>query len=246
MTAKSTLGVSIMKPIQLPQNCTIQLHQSDTCLRRSIFIGRADKELPRTMDALETAVCSQVKANMRCMIAFRPCLKTFSRSVYGIAISALRRTVKTICASDAKKQELINAFECLQSEAQLNSVFQIMHKITAEIDYVSKNTPIQRLLPNMCCGYHKTMHDVSVMLDGMCPTQVTKIYILNLVHSIFGDVLDVGCGKYSSDGECRKLIPDDMAIIDNIANEVEKNNTVFDHSPIVPLLTVMERLDSNE
>lgn len=159
----------------------------------------------------------------------------------------MKKISRNICSGDANKLQFINTMKCAQSDEEVHKIFEIMHKITAEIDYVSKNTETAKLLANMCCGYQKTMSEVAIMFDAMCARNKvpsTSKYILTMVGSIFGEIIELGCGRFNSIENCRKNLPDDMAILDRIADEVERNGTKFDHSPIVPLLKVIERLDS--
>jgi hypothetical protein len=117
------------------------------------------------------------------------------------------------------------------------------------MEYISIHVPVNEILPHMCCAAHKIATEAEKMLKVLCASKTgdfSRSYVTQLIRSMSGETLDLGCGRYANLDSCQIIMPEYMNLIQRNWNIVERNKTKFAYSPMVPLLNVMKRLDSDD
>lgn len=104
------------------------------------------------------------------------------------------------------------------------------------------------MIPNLCCAYHSVMELTKETIDSTCnksseESKGSGEYFVSLIGMALNDPIELICGAYSSYGICQQRIPEQMAAIEN-ATRWELTEE-FISTPVVPILKVVEKLDSD-
>lgn len=129
---------------------------------------------------------------------------------------------------------------------QLSTVHMYMDMITMYIDYIAKNVSDSQVIPFMCCSYFKVYEDAERDLHSYCDSVTgpeTVDYILGMVKATSADMIDMGCGRYSSVKNCKTHFSDGMKIMDEMITPKSKIKKM-EYSPVVPSVRVLQRLDT--
>lgn len=109
-----------------------------------------------------------------------------------------------------------------------------------------KNLDLQ--IPAACCVYHQVIGCIMDIIDRECGkiqglnANATSKFYDELMASIFGDVLDLVCGRYDNINACNKHLPDLMAQFKEWEAEEKRNNLKpTSRSVLMPMLEVFTK-----
>lgn len=129
---------------------------------------------------------------------------------------------------------------------QIAIVHQYMDMITTYLDYIASNVTTDEILPYGCCAYFSVFEDAVKDLHRLCDPITgpeTAEWTMNLVRTITYDMIDLGCGKYSSTQACLTHQPQAMRVFTDMSTPRSKIKPQ-PYTPIVPALAIIKRLDS--
>jgi len=215
--------------------------RGDACLRHAVLVGRANiTVLPKNVGDVDNMVCSTVDADITCISEMRKCLRAFPRTIFNIAIKSVRKTIKKmLCENSATKQGLVNALECLKSEVEQAIAFGLLDKLAAIMDEINDNATTTEIFPSLCCSVKLTRQHVSTTVQELCPQ--LAVLLDEVIQGLFGEVLDMGCGRWHKPNVCDEKIPERM---EQFRYRLYNTNDSSPYSPLIPVLGILKRLDS--
>lgn len=128
---------------------------------------------------------------------------------------------------------------------QISAVHMYMDMITMYIDHIAHNVSDSEMIPFMCCSYFKVFEEAERDLHNYCDNVTgpeTVEYIMGMVKATSADMIDLGCGKYSSVANCKVNLKQGMKLMEEMATPRSKIRN-YGYSPVVPSVKVLQRLD---
>ena len=225
-------------------DCDSQLPTVDEAAAGILIL--TDQELqgfPTVKNYSET-YCRELPLRTKIFNTFKPCLKPFVRSLYAMVAKSIRKIGKDICGDDAKKAKAHREMECLNPETK--PLFtNVTVKILGALHSVSQIDDSNNIIPGLCCVFKTWQEETIEILEPVCEIHGRKSsakFFVELIRGLFEEATDLLCANYQGPDGCSA--PNLMKIL----NEVYVNNnstieTLEYKSPVVDLITILERMD---
>ncbi|KAI1286025.1 hypothetical protein HDE_11301 [Halotydeus destructor] len=218
--------------------------RSDNCLRNALMYNKPN--YPNTLAQMDEMVCNSLLADLKCIGDYRACVKPFPKTLFSLVLRSVRQSMKSnMCGSEAIKRQFVDAFRCLDNKANTGRFFLIYDKVSALLEHVGTTSSADDLMGPLCCVYHHYTTYAPVVVQAACPGQdTTKManVTLNLLKSMFDDTIDLGCGPMSSLAACEARIP---GLTGQMRTVFDGVNSSYKTSPLIPLLNILDKLDSD-
>ena len=127
--------------------------------------------------------------------------------------------------------------ECLK-DSDVKRLEGVMGKLTKSLYYAARNVSRDKIVIHACCALHKSYEEIPQAIATMCapkPTSPETIsFFKGLIKKVVGDILEMGCGRFSSLEYCDSNLMEGMAQIRSLVTreDIETPKTSF----IVPLM----------
>lgn len=117
----------------------------------------------------------------------------------------------------------------------------LVNSFSNVIQFISRNVSNDDKFVWSCCSTHYTLVKMESMIRSTCPrvNQDAEDYIKLTVTTLFSDIMDLACGRYSNYDNCMKRVPENMRIVDQVFNSQEQKS----HSLLRPLIQIALSLD---
>lgn len=128
---------------------------------------------------------------------------------------------------------------------QLTLIHRYVDIITNYIEYIADNVTTEEIIPYGCCAFFKVFEEAKRELHTYCDKLTgpdTVDYVLGLIKTMTSDMIELGCGKYSSVVNCNLHLPAAMKIYVELVTPMEKVPRRT-YSPVVPSVRILKRLD---
>ncbi|KAI1294743.1 hypothetical protein HDE_06046 [Halotydeus destructor] len=226
--------------------CSQLKAKADTCFQEALLYNRVPRQFPVNLAQMNQMVCNTINSNVQCIGNYRPCVKPFPRTLLNVVIRSIKRTLKdSVCGSDDIKGHFVDSFKCLRhGRHNIDTFFLIYDKVAAIVDHVANDSDTEVLLPNICCAVHFAIAQADPVFKQACPghdiSQMSET-TLNLIRSMFDDVMDLGCGGARDFGVCKQKYGQ---VTRQVGRIWARTNSAHSSSPLIPLFHVLDRLDS--
>lgn len=158
-----------------------------------------------------------------------------------LMVSNVRKIHKSICLDDSKLTEAYSHVKCMNS-ATKSALAQTTNTGVALITYVSQLPNIDDVIPALCCGSLEYWDIFESSVNSVCSRRTgpeTGKYMTMVVKNVFGDAVELMCGKYPTKEACEK---EQGQLFDQVKSSMI-NSTEQISSFAVPLVTLVKRLD---
>lgn len=91
-------------------------------------------KIPETEDEIDD-YCGKLKETVSCVSSYRQCLKAFPKQLFNIVVRDIKKQMKLICSSSAKKKEALGHLKCFEEKHRefligvLNGVTNVLFNI---------------------------------------------------------------------------------------------------------------------
>lgn len=135
--------------------------------------------------------------------------------------------------------------ECVKPD-DVKILSDVLGKLTLSLTYAARNVSRDKIITYACCSLHKTYDDIPAAVSNLCAPRPTNpetvAFFRGLIKKVVGDILDVGCGRFSNLEYCDQNLKEGMGEIRKLVNTAtELPKTSF----IVPLIEFTTKIDGN-
>ncbi|KAI1299353.1 hypothetical protein HDE_03791 [Halotydeus destructor] len=229
----------------IDSKCAAQAVESDACLAHALLIGETKVDIPRTMEQLETFHCSRIRSEYKCISAYKVCLKGVAKMMFNsITRNFNNEVVKKQCGTDQGRADFIKHFNCFDQDS-LQYLHDVVNKLTLSIELV-RDSANSSQLAGVCCAFQHTMAVGRQLIDGLCREKTgpeTAEYVVGMLDNILKEVVQMGCNGYDTTDVCDTKMAPLMAQFRAISDS-GPNHVHLDHTPMIPLLQVVAKLQT--
>ncbi|KAI1304881.1 hypothetical protein HDE_01663 [Halotydeus destructor] len=219
------------------------IDRSDNCIKHLLLFGRENVTVPRTVRELDNILCATVTPDLKCASDIRKCMSPFLKTIYNLVARGIRKGVKEFCGTREIKTRTVRLLRCFRNE-DFAILFQEVNRVTAILEEVEQKAPTDALLPNLCCTVQQFLIYARNVIDKLCTKRKDDTitdFIFGVFNSLAGDAIDLGCGNYRTVEQCQQNLPDSV----DRFNRIDGSDTKA-HTPIIPLLRILDRLNYEE
>lgn len=127
---------------------------------------------------------------------------------------------------------------------------QCMDTAIIKAEFISKRVKFDDQIPAACCVYHQVLDCILGVIRTHCPkidgvnaNSISQFY-RQLMGNIFGDVLDLVCGRFDKLESCENNLPELMKQFKSWEQEEKKRNLKpQSKSVLMPMLEVFTKFD---
>ncbi|KAI1299253.1 hypothetical protein HDE_03815 [Halotydeus destructor] len=227
-------------------DCQAQIIKSDKCAQIFMFIREPyEYTLPRNSAELQAKFCSTVNDQVSCLREYRPCLKSFARTLYDIITRNVRVFLKDTCKSEAKRTIMTDNLRCWSEEDRVTFSKKQSDSMAALISYAASK-PQNDIIEYTCCSYHYGLEKMKVLYKQICNEKNLghlgdDNYFLTMIKAIMGDAIDLICaGSFANLDKCKAERPAVMADIVRFDGEQTKP---LNHSVLVSAVTLLQAIE---
>lgn len=223
------------------QECRALNTRADLAFQGILWIGDRRQAIPRTTVDME-AHCKAMKDSVRTFRSYGKCVRLFPKQVFSIVATNTRKTIKARCDTDVARQEFLNVTRCYSNDTK-ERLDIAMDRMAVFTQYVTTSAIAKDdKLPWVCCGYQYTGNVTTAGLAQDCGRE-TLDYTSGIMKSLFSDVMDLTCGKYSSIVTCKEQLPASLEKYEQIAqqSELKPNSSLW--KPLLKITRSLERSD---
>lgn len=185
------------------------------------------------------------KKHIKIIAEYKPCLRAFPKQLFSMVMAQAKKQVKRVCSTADQRRELLKNFKCITKD-NFRQGAQVGHDITSLVSYLANISDVDMIIPNLCCGYHLVIAESKILLDRLCIKEGmgsdASDYILGILRASVSDALDMMCSGYDTTEQCNKKSPGLVSELKLVLKRTK--NTRYDHSALIPILKVIERIDT--
>ncbi|KAI1306058.1 hypothetical protein HDE_01243 [Halotydeus destructor] len=223
-------------------NCDVLLRETDKCVLDIFVVGQGAAKIPRTDGELDVYCDKFQRHTVPCIKRYASsCLTPFPRQLFTVGYGLGVKQLKKFCNTENGRKEWLNHTPCFKNE-QLQLVQRYMDTVTVFVEHVEAKVDSHQMIPWICCAYFTIYEQAKEQLYNLCPQPKTVDFFLNIVKSVATDLVDIGCGQYSTPTSCRKHLPEAMAVFDKLSDPTKLRSPGY--SPVIPLVSIMKKLDA--
>ena len=168
-------------------------------------------------------------------------MKAFPAQLYGLVVSSIRKTWKSVCNNDEKRAETYSHLRCLTPETKPEHI-KVGMAIVAMSKFVSSLEDLDDGIPGLCCGTKILLNRSTDKLEAICSKIGYKgsgKWLADMAYSVTVDALDMICGGYQTLEDCHRKKPQLMIQV----NESVRDDVEFNHTFVIPIVKLINRLD---
>jgi len=228
-----------------PVNCDKMLLETDKCVARVTMLTQKDFVVPTTADELIERYCKNIDNEVPCLRGFgTKCLKSLPRTLFNIGYKKAMEIHKRFCYTPEGQRQFLHHMQCMKPE-YLSVLHQYLHMITGYLEYIERNVTANEIIPWSCCAYFKVSQEAEKQLHNYCDAVTgpdTPKFVMDLLKSFTYDLIDIGCGKYTTTEQCNTLLPEAMRVYEELGDVTKV--VPKDYSPVVPAIGIIKRMDT--
>ncbi|KAI1306056.1 hypothetical protein HDE_01241 [Halotydeus destructor] len=223
--------------------CDRYAKEADDCLLDIMLVGKTSAPVAKTKPQL-AIYCNNVgKKTLPCIRKFTDtCMTPFPRSIFNVGFKLMMRQFKRYCYTPEGQTEFVNNAECFEPDT-IQAIQKYMDIVTNFADHVVANVTTQEIIPSLCCTYFTVLEMGTKEFTQICGRPKAVEFFVSIVKSVATDLVDIGCGKFSTPDSCYRLLPETMAVFDRIVRP-ENLKLSPGYTPMIPLVKLMRKLDS--
>lgn len=152
--------------------------------------------------------CTKYQSQLKCSDDFSvKCLEGLPKGTILLMLRAARDEYDAICnVTSPRHQEYLKNVGCINKAGPvltscMNTLFVGLHRSAAKAADRLK-------VPYTCCYYADFVNCASSGLKTKCGEKDAEAFFDTIIQHVFGEVLDLACGKYRAGSEsCKSLTP---------------------------------------
>ena len=221
--------------------CDAALLTLDKNIADIFMIFQPDVVGYKDQEDFNSRYCAKVPTWIKEAMSYRPCLKSFPKTIFGLVIANVKKAYKTFCLNPAQMDVALKHLKCLDNSTKSEWI-DIGDKITSMLYSVSDMSNINEVIPGLCCGANHLLIECKEDLKKLCASKAysdSDEFFISFVRTLLADTLDVMCGKFGTPQKCRKEAP---IVYDAVLEQISRRKK-YSTTLIVPLLQVIQKLD---
>ncbi|XP_050037831.1 uncharacterized protein [Dermacentor andersoni] len=150
--------------------------------------------------------CKKDRTQIPCTLKFiNECTDGLPKASALVAIKALEENVEAICnvGSDPYKNYQ-KGIKCMNSQG--GKLHKCIKDFVSTMERAIVKAPAKDVIHYTCCSYHDTVECLSKSLTP-CESVGSKDFIIRVVEEMFGETLNLVCGRYTKGSENCKSLP---------------------------------------
>ena len=223
------------------------LLETDKCAARVTMLTQNDFVVPSTPEELDQLYCKTIDKDIPCFRNFgSKCLKSLPRTLFNVGYKKALEIHKRFCYTPEGQRDFLFHLKCMKPE-HLSVLHQYMHMVTGYLEYIERNVTTNDIIPWACCAYFKFSEEAEKQLHNYCDDVTgpqTAKFVMDLTKSFTYDLIDIGCGKYTTTAQCKQSLPEAMKVYEELG-DISKV-VAKDYSPVVPAIKIVKRMDQEE
>lgn len=223
------------------ESCEQIFNETASLVEPILLVG--SKSFPITIPEID-AHCKLGNDVYKRARKYGKCLQGLARQTLQIYLHGLRRFIRSICQSTAKKQDAINDLKCA-TDGTLEGWNMCLDGTNRQLDFVSDNSTSVGVVGDVCCIYSSLLNciDQRTGTKSDCtPKGNTTKFFKTSIALVLKEVIELICSRYATEQECAANNPDGLVRIKLAA---ETNRTVDGAYLLSPLLKIVNKLSDD-
>lgn len=214
----------------------------DRAVQKCLLVMNPDLKPFEDAEQFKGEYCDPYKDWLRDINNYRPCMKSFQRTVFGLISQNMKKSGQRYCTDD-QREIVARHSKCLIQELQGN-LSALANKITIVAEYTTNQENADDMIPSLCCGFLIMLDSVEEEGTRLCNHLTgleTGKWFKVLIEENIGDALDLMCGQYQKFETCQEKFPEKVAEMTEV---VASNTPIYNHTPFPSLLKFIAKMDS--
>lgn len=172
---------------------------------------------------------------------FKPCLKNFQRTVFGLLVVNMKKAAKSICSSELELIKAVKHSQCFGPENH-KRIYASANKFTIVVESAINSTNSTQMINRLCCGYLGAVDRMSKELNSVCASKSrgTGDFIQHLVRMIASESIEMMCGLYPDINTCSSKSPQVMQEVNKALDQAEP---LYSFTPFTSFVKLIAKLD---
>lgn len=226
-------------------NCDEKLEVLNDAVNNMLMVINENVLEYPTVQDFDDEYCIPFSGWFRGFSGYKPCLKSFTRTLVSFIGVNIKKLHKQFCLSEENKVIAFNHLRCMVPKTK--PVFNdIGRQVKNFVSYIVELPQVDDMIPAFCCGYLNVTTTMIPIMETTCVQQGktgSGIFMGNIVKSTLSDAVDMICGKYSKVEDCRT--PKLSQMMDAMAQRLTETKNLPLKSLISQVLVIFKRLDSD-
>lgn len=226
------------------EECDSRMKAMDTNIAKALLVyNNQMKPFTSVKEARETYCDPMLTSWLKTVSNFKPCLKNFQRTVFGIMVVNMKKVAKTTCNSDVDLQKAVTHSKCFTPN-NVVALYEIANKFTIVVEHAYTRNSTSRMLNALCCGYHETVNRFSSEMNELCKNQSVGAgtFIESLVRGVTSESIDMMCSQYPNVDACAQKSPQ---VLKNVRKALSLNSPLYSYTPFTSFVKIIAKLDED-
>lgn len=226
-----------------PQECERKLGVMDTAVQKCLLVTNPDLRPFENGQDFKQNYCDPYKDWLRDITNYRPCLKSFQRTVFGLITQNMKKAGQKYCKDVSDRETVAQHSKCHTQELQGN-LSAFANKITIVAEYATSQEASDDMIPSLCCGLIILLDSIEEEGTKLC-NHITGLetgkWYRALIEEALGDAIDLMCGQYQKLETCQEKYPEKVVEMTGV---VASNSPIYNHTAFPSLLKFIAKMDS--
>lgn len=243
MLVSSFISIASGQTKPTSEQCVEQKKLLDSAVGNITMVINSDVVEYPDIEDFDDKYCKPFLSWYRVLSGFKPCLKSFTRTLFAFVGTNMKKLHKEFCAIEDKKVLAFNHLKCMNPKSKPE--FMKVGKMTNNfVSFIQELPDENDIIPSFCCGYLNVSASSTEQFEASCQTQGRSgsgVFMGNIVKSLLSDAIDMMCGAYSKPADCQT--PKMKSLMAAMAERL-RSTTVYPYKSIMPpVLEIFKRMD---
>ncbi|XP_074602985.1 uncharacterized protein LOC141856547 [Brevipalpus obovatus] len=206
------------------------------------------KKFPQTIPEIDEH-CKLGQKLYKGFNLYKKCLTGLGRQALVILNHGIRKFIRSICNTPAKKEAVVRDLKCA-TNTTLPGWSDCLETVDRQLVYVSKNSSDDKFIGNLCCIYTEATECIKAGTGTMknCDKKAnTTKFFISGVDQVLKEVLDFVCGRYQYKEDCEANNADGLKQLRKVAARKDvRPDDEFLIGPVIEAVVKLGRDDDED